>query len=192
MLKQLTFNEDFRDFKAGYSITFRPGVNLLVGDQGTGKSTILQALASLAQIKDYQYPLDLAKKVAVDVTPCEVKAWDFEKNNRRTLGYLDYDHLATQLSAKFSSHGEANLALLNSLEKAKQIVFLTDEPDMALCIRSIFRLISLFTKAASQGCQIIAAVHHPFLIEAWKEVYSCEHDAWMTSKDFIRSQVNEN
>jgi predicted ATPase len=192
MLKQLTFNEDFRNFTAGYNITFRPGVNLLVGDQGTGKSTILQALASLAQIKAYQYPLGLAKKVSVDVTPCEVKAWDFEKNNRRTLGYLDYDKLGLQLAAKFTSHGEANLDVLQALEKAKQLVFLTDEPDMALSIRSIFKLISLFTKAASQGCQIIAAVHHPFLIEAWKEVYSCEHDTWMTSEDFIRSQVNEN
>jgi predicted ATPase len=191
MLKRLVFKEDFRCFSTGDTIEFRPGVNLLVGDQGSGKSSILQALASVAQIKDYMYPLGLAKKVAVEVDPCAVRAFDFEKNNRRTLGYLDYDNLSTQLADKFSSHGEANLALLKTLTDAKNTVFILDEPDMALSVRSILTLVNAFKTTVISGCQIVAAVHHPFLIEAWKEIHSCEHKKWMPSEEFLRSQVND-
>jgi predicted ATPase len=191
MLKQLTFHEDFRGFKAGTTIKFRPGVNLLVGDQGTGKSSLLQAIAAAGNVTDYGFSRDLKKKVSCEASPIDVFGLDFEKHNKRTLGYLDYDILEFQISAKLSSHGEQNLALLKLLETAENKLIFLDEPDMALSLRSILKLVNLFKAAVKRGCQIIAAVHHPFLIEAWKEVYSCEHDTWMTSKDFMQSQINE-
>lgn len=37
MLKTIIFKKDHRCFKEGETFNFRPGVNLLVGDQDTGK-----------------------------------------------------------------------------------------------------------------------------------------------------------
>jgi hypothetical protein len=42
-------------------------------------------------------------------------------------------------------------------------------------------------KAAENGCQIIASVHHPWLIEAFPLVHSIEHRKTMTSEKFLQS-----
>ena len=55
MLNTLKFKENWRCFKAGDTFDFRPGVNLLVGDQGCGKSSLLQAIAASVKSKKYQY-----------------------------------------------------------------------------------------------------------------------------------------
>jgi predicted ATP-dependent endonuclease of OLD family len=45
MLKSITFKQNFRCFKKGQSFQFE-ALTLLVGDQGSGKSSILQLLAA--------------------------------------------------------------------------------------------------------------------------------------------------
>ena len=51
-------------------------------------------------------------------------------------------------------------------------------------------LAATFKRAAAKGCQILAAVHHPFLIWAFPEVYSVEHRKWLTSREFVDSQLD--
>lgn len=191
MLYSLRFKEAWRCFKEGDTIEFRPGVNLLVGDQGTGKSSVLQALGAAGGLKSHSHQKDLAKKVALICTPIACYGFDFEKDNKRTLSYFDGD-IRFQVASMFSSHGQTNLAIVRGLERADKSLVMFDEPDTALSIRSITELASLFKKAAEKGCQIVASVHHPFLIWAFPEVYSLEHRKWMTSKDFVRTQTESN
>lgn len=44
-IKSLTILEDWRSFKSGFKIIFHPGINLIVGDQGTGKSSLLHLIS---------------------------------------------------------------------------------------------------------------------------------------------------
>jgi recombinational DNA repair ATPase RecF len=41
MLTKIEFQRDYRCFKAGDCFDLKPGLNLLVGDQGSGKSSLL-------------------------------------------------------------------------------------------------------------------------------------------------------
>ncbi len=44
LLSEVRFREDYRCFTAGQVLTFDKGVNLLVGEQGSGKSTLISLL----------------------------------------------------------------------------------------------------------------------------------------------------
>lgn len=63
-----------------------------------------------------------------------------------------------------------------------------DEPDMALSIRSIAKLVGKLRQAVQNNCQVIAAVHNPLLINSFDEVFSVEHRRWMKSSQFVELQ----
>lgn len=181
MIKSITFLDNFRCFKKDETITFRPGLNLLVGEQGCGKSSVLSVIKENG--KAYG-------KMVISYKADETKTryFDFEKNNLRTQSaLLEGDAIHLQISAMYWSHGETNKKLLGFLaaKETKGMTFLLDEPDMALSIRSCYHLVDLFTVAVKNGCQILAAVHNPILIAAADEVLSLEHKKWMTAKEFI-------
>ncbi len=193
MLKDLTFTEKWRCFNEGDTIVFRPGVNLLVGDQGSGKSSVLQAIAASSKARKYQYQHGLDKKVKIHADKIACGGFDFEKDNRRTAHEFDHefdhDNFTAHVAMMWSSHGQANNAILRGMTKFSDMLIFLDEPDMALSIRSIRKLVDLFKDAVKRDCQIVAAVHNPLLIQSFPEVYSLEHRDWIRSGEFIASQL---
>jgi predicted ATPase len=188
MLHNIHFKEDFRCWWKGESIEFHPGINLLVGDQGCGKSSLLDAIRAMCG--DKKAPIGLKEKITYIADPITTIGFDFEKDNLRTLGHLDYGNIGPQLAAKKSSHGEFTNYVLTYLTQIENTLIYLDEPDQALSIRSIKKLINMMQLATNKGCQIIAAVHHPYIIEAFPEVYSCEHRIWMPSNEFIQKHLS--
>lgn len=184
MLHGVKFLKDFRCFKKDETLEFRPGINLLVGEQGTGKSTLLD------RIKTDGKSGGKAEVLVVDASPIAMMAFDFEKDTPRGKSHFnDSMSMMAQVSCLFISHGQMNNALLSELEKQKGILFLMDEPDMALSIRSCTKLVKLLKKAEENKCQVLAAVHNPIIIGAFSEVLSLEHRKWMPSKDFINEHM---
>lgn len=179
MLEQIEFKQDHRCFKTGETFDFRRGVNLIVGDQGTGKTTIMKAFTD-----------KLTDIISVKGSPCSWYHFDFEKDNPRKRGYIK---TGFDVASRFSSHGESNLAILNMLTISKDLnknpsIILADEADMALSIRSCYKLVSLFKELVNKGHQVVAVVHNVIVIESFEEVLSMEHKRWMSSKEFIESQ----
>lgn len=186
MLKRLQFTVKYRCFESGDRFDFRPGVNLLVGEQGTGKSTIYQCI----QKND--------KKVcAFNTSPMKMFSFDFERDTSRGKAYFnDSQPMMAQVSMLFSSHGEVVRSIINMLnkldkeiQKDEHVLILMDEPDMALSIRSCHNLVQVMQSIAIKGHQIIASVHNPTVISQFDEVLSLEHRRWMRSKDFIASHA---
>jgi len=187
MLKTLEFLVDWRCFKKDDTIIFREGVNLLVGDQGVGKSSVLQAIAASSKARNYPQEVGLAKKIRIVADKTECSGLDFEKHNPRIQSSITtMGHLA----AMWASHGQSNNSILRGLAEFSNMVIFMDEPDMALSIRSIVKLAELFRGAATRGCQIIAAVHNPLLIQAFEQVYSLEKREWVGGKEFVASQLD--
>lgn len=178
MLKSLTFIKDWRCFKDGDQFKFHPSVNLLVGDQGCGKSSLLET------IKDAGSKNKHKRAVAITDKECMSLFFDFEKGNPRTLAYFG-DDIMGQVAMMFKSHGEAVNGILSGLDKAVDGIAMLDEPDSALSIRSCMKLVSTFKNLEQRGMQVIAAVHNPVVIEAFNEVYSLEHRRWLPSSEFI-------
>lgn len=190
VLEGVSFKREYRAFERGRKLVFRPGVNLVVGEQGCGKSSLF------ALIKQIGSPSERQRKqgreiasltVARDKAP--ILSFDFEKDNPRTLSYLlDDGGIGFQLQSKFQSHGEIVRAILDSLPAKlgrKTALILLDEPDMALSPRSAHWLADQLRELASNGHQVIAAVHNPIVIASQPEVYSFEHKRWMSAEKFL-------
>lgn len=173
MLESITFLKDYRVFKEGQMFEFKPGINLLVGEQGTGKSSLLKLIA--------EHKRDILDPKTTGDKSIRTRFFDFESNNPRTKSYIE---TATDIAIRFVSHGECNNKLLRAISTFdKDVLILMDEPDMALSIRSIHKLYKLLQEMPNQ---VVCSVHNPLLIELVGEVLSLEHDKWMSSNEFIQ------
>jgi predicted ATPase len=186
----VTVTEKWRGFPKGAAIELRPGLNVLVGDQGSGKSSVLRALEERAAGKGRRHPVQLTfgPDASKDVT---VVGFDFEKSNPRTLShFLDGDAMGAQVAAMFSSHGEAVNAILADARRrclAQPTLLVLDEPDMALSPRSAHRLAAMFAELADAGAQVVVSVHNPIVIAAAGEVLSVEKRKWVSADSYLRA-----
>jgi predicted ATPase len=195
MLEFIRFKADYRCFEKGYKLTFKPGLNLLVGDQGSGKSTVIQLIRDAAATKSTSFTRKDAEKVVKVLAdgPTYVRCFDFEKDNPRTQSGFG-DNIMFQVASIWKSHGEVARAILSTLTKMKDLdksTFVLDEPDTALSPRSCYDLVKVFRKATKAGTQLLVAAHNPILIEGAPEVYSLEHREWMSGVEFLRRQREE-
>jgi ABC-type transport system involved in cytochrome c biogenesis ATPase subunit len=185
VIQKVIFKKDYRKvFLTGDIFIIEPGINLLVGDQGCGKSSLLHLLREKSRKPELEI-------IDVEASIIPVMSFDFERDNLRNIGRIHETLATVQVTMNFLSHGECNKAVLSELKKNKNTAFLMDEPDMALSIRSCKALVDNFKFAIDNGCQIIAAVHNPIIIKAFPFVLSLEHKCWMSSGEFIKSHMEE-
>jgi predicted ATPase len=220
VIKSIKFKRDFRSFKKDAEFQFKPGVNVLVGDQGAGKSTMIELLRSKLEPKtfgesDSSYrakSIEAHDKIddLVEVTTDKKKkvvAFDFERESARDMSQLLHDMLDVQLFAMKASHGQGNLASLNSLiekiakDRDAVDVILLDEPDSALSPRNCYGLVGILHGLASKwNKQVIVSAHNPIVIHGrhpliqkdpfWTEVLSLEEKKWMPSDIFMLLQLS--
>ncbi len=147
-------------------LNFYPGVNLLIGSNGCGKSTIIQAMRKGRVI----FP-DSEINFSIEGNP-DLFAFDFEKDNPR-IGDEKTDHLPIEkqsrrfkfkLASKMSSHGQFVKAVLRKISgpEIANCSLLMDEPEQALDIEGLMNLITALKNSPAD--QIIIATHSPFLI----------------------------
>lgn len=120
LLSEVRFREDYRNFSAGETLTFEKGVNLLVGEQGSGKSTLITLLRDRVGPK---FKAELSHRVMdVVMQPCYVRWLDFEKDNPRTQSEIGI-HDAFLLGSMSVSHGQTMLAMLHGRSTTSQPCF---------------------------------------------------------------------
>jgi predicted ATPase len=164
----------------GFELAFDHAITIIVGENGTGKSTLLEGIAALAGYdeagggKGYM-PVDhsraleamggqLSTALRASWLPKITKGWFFRAESFFTVArYLDAVGSPT---ADFLSHSHGEGFLRFFQERCqRQGIFIFDEPESALSpSRQIEFLKLLRAMDRSQICQVIMATHSPLLM----------------------------
>lgn len=211
--KAFGWGADRHIFEKDLVIEFSPGINVLVGDQGSGKSTLIELIRTrLEPDKGMSDRLNktLARKdveAVVDIEGGEgvrLLAFDFEKDAARGSSAFDWggpiDTAVFLMQGNRASHGEANRMAFNMLfnelskeykenGKVSPTVVLLDEPDAALSIASITVLHLALRNLAHLGCQVIVSAHNPFLLGCFPKVFFLEYKKWVPYGYYLTMQM---
>lgn len=166
------------------TILFDTPITFFIGENGTGKSTLLKALAIRCGIHIWQsefnlryeqnpYEEDLYKTISVQWETGPVPGSFFGSqifshfaknleewaiNDAAMLKYFGGKSLITQ------SHGQSLMSYFKSRYTIKGLYFL-DEPETALSPSSLVDLLNLLIQLSRQGhAQFLVATHSPFLL----------------------------
>ena len=171
-------------FQTTASISFRKPVTFFVGENGTGKSTLLTAICKKCNIPIWQglegtryapnpYEKVLYLFMEVMWTDGSVPGSYFSSETFKDFAkYLDEGATANPEIFKYfggeslitQSHGQSLMSLFRSRYKIKGLYFL-DEPETALSPKSQLELLRILNDMGKAGhAQFIIATHSPILL----------------------------
>ncbi|MFG2139216.1 ATP-binding cassette domain-containing protein [Streptomyces sp. NPDC048650] len=164
-------------------LTFRAPVTFLVGENGSGKSTVAEALAEAFGLDSYggsagykyassRAPSELGGLLRFDPTHAGRRMVRGPRTRRRgfflraetALEALSAERRAQRLSQDPDelSHGEGFLLAFRE-RFAQPGLYVMDEPEAALSFSSCLQLVGLMDELAAIGAQIVCATHSPVL-----------------------------
>lgn len=192
--KKITFNEEFRCFKQGEVFEFKPGINLLVGDQGCGKSSMFHVIMKFGQYNidaEYDESSNYTFLDTESMNPRLKNSWEahreFKSKNEYEMAEFEHGRDSLIYDYNYQSHGQIMLPLILAQKKIKGKTILIDEPEAGLSIRSQYKVLEHYKQLAEKN-QLIIATHSLVLISEIGEVLSLEDKMWMTSDEFIYTQ----
>ncbi len=172
-------------FKNGLEIKFKKPITFIVGDNGTGKSTLLESIAYkmgfnvLGGNKNHNFDSKVNDNVKLAdnmklIYSCKTSNGFFF----RAESFFNFSEYLEDMaiengkgmfnayggkSLMKQSHGESFLSLFQN--KFRDGIFILDEPEAALSPERQLSLIAIISDLCQTGkCQFIIATHSPFLI----------------------------
>jgi predicted ATPase len=167
-------------------LALAPGVTFLVGENGTGKSTLVEAIAVAAGFnpeggsQNFRFAtratesslgdhLILTRGTRKPRTGFFLRAESYY-NVASEIERLDQDPGSPPLLPAYGgvspherSHGESFVDLVTHRFGPRGL-YLLDEPEAALSVRGCMAVLARFAELADQGCQIVIATHSPILL----------------------------
>jgi len=166
-----------------FDLAFERPVTIIVGDNGVGKSTLLEGIAALAgfdeagggpgyRAVDHSQAIErnggeLAKALRAQWLPKVTRGWFFRAESFFSVA-RHLDEAARGLGPPpdylSHSHGEGFLRFFGERTRA-QGLFIFDEPESALSPRRQIEFLRLLRRMEREsGCQAIVATHAPILM----------------------------
>ena len=186
MLKRIELTEEYpgiKRFRGGErTFDFSPGINLIVGRNGSGKSSLIRVLNDYIQTmarrnkalervveeeertavkRDFDGLFKKGVKIIVSPVACMTYSFDAEQSPR-TSSRIER---SVDIHSRFMSHGEFIIGAMKKLLDMKEnCIAIVDEPETALDFENLLVLEDVFSSFDSKKQQIICVTHSPILI----------------------------
>jgi predicted ATPase len=171
----------------GFDLSFERAITVIVGENGTGKSTLLEGIAVLAGYNDagggkgymtvdHSDALEvmggkLSDALRAGWLPKITNGWFFRAESFFSVArYLDKAAIESPMGGGpppdylSESHGEGFLRFFNE-RCQRQGIYIFDEPESALSPARQIEFLKLLQLMDKSGhCQVIMATHSPFLM----------------------------
>ncbi|WP_327676237.1 AAA family ATPase [Kitasatospora sp. NBC_00458] len=168
----------------GSGIALPAPVTFLVGENGSGKSTVVEAVAEAFGLDSYggrggsRYASprgrsDLGERLRLEYTPRGLAMASGPRAGRRGF-FLRAESAMRMMAEKqgrpgyweertdLMSHGEGFLTVFESMFRGPGL-YVLDEPEAALSFTSSLRLVALLQELGRSGAQVVCATHSPIL-----------------------------
>lgn len=160
------------------AIEFKKNITFFVGENGTGKSTLLEAIAVASGFnpeggsRNYRFSTYDSHSELHDALWIKrsfqkpgwgyfLRAESFYNVASKEMDYADLAHPSSRYHEK--SHGESFLALAQNSFRPHGL-YLLDEPEAALSPQRQLTLLIEMDRLAKEGAQFIIASHSPILL----------------------------
>ena len=167
-----------------FELRFERAITIIVGENGTGKSTLLEGIAVLAGYDEAgggkcYMPVDhssamekmggaLSKALRASWLPKITRGWFFRAESFFSVArYLDQAaREAEQMGPDFLSHSHGEGFLRFFEERCqRQGIYIFDEPESALSPARRIEFLKLMRRMDDSGhCQVVMATHSPVLM----------------------------
>ncbi len=204
LLDKIRFKEAIITIPKDFELEFKSKITLLVGDNGCGKSTILDAIRSHFEIADPSYmkrdyrSLEVSPEIAKE----SVMYFDSHAMDKKFSGTFG-DDMNLQLKTMRLSSGQGLLTQMieRGFFKAKKKVIILDEPCRGLSLKKQYLLFEGFMQSCMiNDNQLILSTHSEVFMRLAKldpcihyscSLFSVEAMRYMTYEEFIESQKSE-
>jgi len=180
-LKSFTLEVPYRGISP-FEVKFHPGMNVIVGENGSGKSSLLHLLNSEPDKK--------LKRIEADKV--QTRFLDTEKMNPRFQSVASSKNARFTVTSHFMSHGEAILPLLKAAIEFKDLILIIDEPEAGLSLTNQVKVLKIFEEVIERNCQIVLTTHSYQIIRNVDEVFSMDIKEWIPSKQYLKSTIGLN
>lgn len=158
------------------SIDFDNGITFLVGENGSGKSTILEAIAVImgynpeGGTKDSQFSTTNTHS-NLHTTLTAVKGHKRLRSSffLRAESFYNVASYLEKIQSPYASdlhgvsHGESFMSALHTYAHSDGL-YILDEPEAALSVSKQMECLTLLHESAQRGSQFIVATHSPILL----------------------------
>ncbi|MFD2420542.1 AAA family ATPase [Amycolatopsis pigmentata] len=167
-----------------HGLEFTAPVTFLVGENGSGKSTVIEAIAEAFKLDAYggragrkyaggRPKTPLGETLRLETTAAGARMRAGPRGKRKgfflraetafgLMNAVSGMHGYWEADTKAMSHGEGFLTVFTEMFREPGL-YLMDEPEAALSFTSSLRLVALMQDLGKSGAQIICATHSPVL-----------------------------
>ena len=172
-----SYLRDISALKGLDRLAFESNVTFFAGENGTGKSTLLEGIAVAYGFNAEGGTMNYQFSTYRDVSELEEAIRLVKGYRKRNSGYFfraeSFFNVATATNLKYNddgrlpdyhaqSHGESFLTFLQ--DEAREGMYLMDEPEAALSPQRQLTLLRHIYFMAMEGSQFIIATHSPILL----------------------------